>query len=129
MPDAVDVDAEFLRRVHGDVEVDGLAGRGGTGRREPFDLPAHVVGGAGARRGAGAGTRAWVPLAAASDSGGPGSTYQGTTWPVSSKYVTLPRSQGTGPWPKGSVTAWASAPDSQRRMWCSGLMSGPSSSP
>ncbi len=46
-----------------------------------------------------------------------GSTYQGTTCPVSSKYTSLPRNHGSGPWPKGSFTACASAPDSHRRIW------------
>ncbi len=42
----------------------------------------------------GAGTRARAPPVSCC---GLGSTYHGTTWPVSSKYVSLPRSQGTGP--------------------------------
>lgn len=55
VPDAVHVDRELLRRVHGDVEVDGLTGRDGSGGGEPLDLPVHVVGGAGAAVAAGAG--------------------------------------------------------------------------
>src|SRR5947208_11906051 len=32
------------------------------------------------------------------------STYQGSTWRVSARYVSLPRGQGTAAWPQGSVT-------------------------
>jgi hypothetical protein len=49
--DAVDVDAEFLGRVDGDVEVDGLAGGGRAGGGESFDLALDVVGGARAAAG------------------------------------------------------------------------------
>lgn len=54
VPDAVHVHGELLGRVHGDVEVDGLTGRDGSGGGEPLDLPVHVVGGTGAARATGA---------------------------------------------------------------------------
>ena len=74
--DAVDVDGELLGRVDGDVEVDRLAGGDGAGGGEALDLAAHVVGGARAGRCGGPG---------ACRRSRPGPTYQGTTWPVSSK--------------------------------------------
>lgn len=60
--DAVDVDAEFLRRVDRHMEVDGLAGSGGPRAGEALDLTVDVVGGArasgtGAHTGAGGGPR------------------------------------------------------------------------
>ncbi len=45
--DAVDVHAELLGRVDGDVEVDGLAGGDGAGGDEALDLLVDVVGRAG----------------------------------------------------------------------------------
>ncbi len=42
--DAVDVDSEVARRVHGDAEVDRLTGRHRVLRGEPLDLAGDVVG-------------------------------------------------------------------------------------